>query len=327
MAEAERSAISAGLLHVFHRAGFRRVARTNWLALAFKDPSHPSHHLQESNDPTSFDMDEASFDALPPGDRERRFPFHSAMVNMDTEGALAYIQANLASIHQKDDLNCTPLHVAAEIVCNNRGDTPISLLEQHMRGDRDFATALVRFCWTGHSDETCQTLMALKLAAGQQVPPPSDPSMPAWSVFKYDCSCGQCSSGWLSPRMHKRLYICADTAASLVRDALSFQEVVPRRPLPPGFVEYELPMGEFIPLDIRGGEVFQSYIKGYAEVFDAIASVLKKREKLTLQSILERTSSQYRESQYVGFYLSKGGLVEHALNAVIHNATGMNLIT
>ena len=144
----------------------------------------------------------------------------------DLPGAIrgAYSQ-NPAAVRQKDDRGFTPLHAAAyagnaEAVRillalpatsgiaedmrgrdNVAGRTPLELCEQKMRDIKESMQTLLG-TWSGHSSDALRVVYILKRAMGEDIPLTEDQYV---DQRRLGCTCGQCTDGWLSPRMRYRL--------------------------------------------------------------------------------------------------------------------------
>ena len=129
-------------------------------------------------------------------------------------------------IRRRDDMGFTPIHIAASFTnlpavrallslppeCGISEDltsrdnvelsTPLEVCEQRLRDTREFTETLVGSLPGGSDDSGLRVLYLLKRAAGEDVGDSEDDFVHA---RRYGCTCGQCTEGWLSPRMRYRL--------------------------------------------------------------------------------------------------------------------------
>ncbi|KAH9896748.1 hypothetical protein C8Q73DRAFT_686866 [Cubamyces lactineus] len=248
----------------------------------------------------------------------------------DLPGAIrdAYGQ-NPAAVRQKDDRGFTPLHAAAyagnaEAVRallalpaasgvaedlrardNVAGRTPLELCEQKMRDIKESMQTLLG-TWSGHSSDAVRVVYLLRRAMDEDIPLTEDQFV---DQRRLGCTCGQCTDGWLSPRMRYRL-LCE---AEITSDTMSMST---------------LGLGSFgsftsdlailrLPEDIREGRITKSFYNGYAAVVHAIVGVLRRPGMAGLptaanvQSLLRGQGARF---------FNQGGRVEHAMDYVLHCA-------
>ena len=153
-------------------------------------------------------------------------PLHVMIASVKTPFVGNVIRSEYASnpsnIRKKTADGFTPIHMAAAVQnvhalrtllelgvgddlqdsANKLGTTPLEALDSAMRSNRQFMDTMLGV-WNGYSveDLTCQYL--LKWAMGMPLVPPSEAEYV--HQRKYGCTCGQCTDGWLSPRMRFRL--------------------------------------------------------------------------------------------------------------------------
>lgn len=81
-----------------------------------------------------------------------------------------------------------------------------------------------------------------------------------------------------------------------------------------------VPYSRYIPKEIRKAGIYPTFLKGYGEVFGAIAQALKIKNglpNLTHKSILARLDGDFIGARNVQHYFQKGGKIEHALLGVL----------
>lgn len=205
--------------------GFRRIGRTSFLCYS-PDPNHPSHQIAIAADATLLANDFADASSTSPADLEAHYPLHIAIASVKTPLVVDLIHTAHANdpliIHKKAPDGLTPIHMAAGMqnvhalrtllelgvgddlqdAANKLGTTPLEALDSAMRSNRQFMDSMLGI-WNGYSveDLTCQYL--LKQALGIPLVPPSEAEYV--DQRKLGCTCGQCTDGWLSPRMRFRL--------------------------------------------------------------------------------------------------------------------------
>ncbi len=81
------------------------------------------------------------------------------------------------------------------------GWTPTEACERQMRSDREFAETLLPN-WDGNATDALHVLYLLKTALGDDIQVTREQFV---RDRRWGCSCGQCTDGWLSPRMRYRL--------------------------------------------------------------------------------------------------------------------------
>jgi len=114
--------------------------------------------------------------------------------------------------------------------------------------------------------------------------------------------------------MKYRLQVCAEITSDIMCDHLSQND------------EEEAPsygyLYSFIPLNIRAG-MRNSYIRGFALIYNAIRSVLMQDIPPTAHAITAELASQPHspeEHSYLAHYFTHGGRVQHALNGLIYRS-------
>lgn len=198
---------------MYANAGFRRVGRSDFVCYALSDANHASHRLAASDDAEP--LDSHTIQARPLA----QLPIHAALrdrteLDVVLDLIRTHHRAEPSSIRVKDAYGGTPLHFAAhharfavisELLNlgahddvhekDTKGSTPLSCLERTMRTRRDESMPWGSF--KGQKDEACQCQILLMTSMGL--------SPPSLEMMKWGCTCGQCTDGWLSPRMRLRL--------------------------------------------------------------------------------------------------------------------------
>ncbi|TFK87190.1 hypothetical protein K466DRAFT_575948 [Polyporus arcularius HHB13444] len=323
----------------FRKNHFRRVGRTQFLAYAV-DASHPSRSLPIASDVAeqrqSFDeqhppaggpastLGAASLeDPLCP----LRVVIASQRLGIPTPDVVKRIQDAFKQkpslVREKEEHGFAPLHVAA--MCQNslavkallelppqsgvledlndrdnrEGLTPLELCEREMRTTKEFSQTLLG-TWSGYSCTALRTVHALRRASGENIDVSEDEYV---EMSRWGCTCGRCTSGWLSPRMRYRLLctaqVCADNmmVMGLMRDG-------------PGY--------EHLPEDIQETGVSKTFYRGYEAVVRAIADVLQKPGTAGVP-LAENIRAIPRREMH-GFLDRPGGTVECALDYVVLSA-------
>lgn len=263
----------------------------------------------------------------------------------DIEGAIrdAYSR-NPTLIHQKDDRGFTPLHAGAYAANlpavkallalpaeaniaedahardNVAARTPVELCEQKMRDLKEMMQSLIGN-WPGHSEDALRVVFLLKRAAGENIAVTEDAFVAA---RKWGCTCGQCTDGWLSPRMRYRLLStctlfpremllrCGTAEAEISSDGMQMNTWDATSA---GSFEFDLAVG-YLPPEVRK-RVTKAVYRDYTSVVRAITEVLKKPEAAGLPTA---ANVQAELLGRAGYFFGKGGKVEHAMDYVLHSA-------
>jgi hypothetical protein len=132
--------------------------------------------------------------------------------------------------------------------------------------------------------------------------------------------------GVLTPRQDHRLRYYTENFGDSARDeAPEFQN---QRPLPSEDMEWQVPLWMHIPKNVRGQEVYKSFVYGWVQVLEAIQNIYCSRDVLpmvdevTLE--LTRGGSNY-DNRYTEFFFRNGGKVEFAIDGLIHAAKDSDL--
>jgi len=131
--------------------------------------------------------------------------------------------------------------------------------------------------------------------------------------------------GVLTPRQRKRLEfyieIKNDEATTMTPEFTKY------KPRPSEDMEMGVPYWEHIPQNVRGTEVFKSFVHGWAQVFEAAKEILCPRDLSRHTPALptvgavtnELTGGRYKyDDRYTSHFFGKGGRVEHVLDGLLH---------
>ena len=130
--------------------------------------------------------------------------------------------------------------------------------------------------------------------------------------------------GVLTPRQHLRLKFYVEVKSDEAKNVPEFTKYQPR---PSEEMDFEMPYWNHIPADVRGREVYKSFVHGWSQVFQAIAEVLCPRNGRHAPALPtatavtnELTHGRYRyDDRYTSHFLQRGGRVEYALDGLIHD--------
>ncbi|VDB87275.1 unnamed protein product [Peniophora sp. CBMAI 1063] len=346
-------------VRTFHTVGFRRIGRSVFFARALKDTLHPSLSLEAHEDASEISRPELSrpLPALSPfmrtlvqadwPENARRLPLHAMIVSDDCSDsrivdALSQLTTpnELAHICLADPvaMNATPLHLAAMrsrasvviklLTMNARGNLftatahgrlPLDCLQQKMREERVFASAVGMQNWPGHSALSIETQAILLAAMGKPVPNED--------AARWGCTCGHCVKGWFSLRMLYQVSVRAEVAMDMLQHSLDLtpaDETRGRTRLYKSSTLDNVHFMKYIPEQICAQGVHATFIKGYGAVLRAIASITRRNKIPTLQLVTSHAldgRDDHFAARAVDFFLKKGGRVEHALNGVLHAAS------
>ncbi|KAF7375117.1 Ankyrin repeat family protein [Mycena sanguinolenta] len=322
-----------GIVAFFRKAGYRRVGRTPFFGYS-QDPEHPSRQLSylDDFDEDVFSTEEGSHPGL---------SLQTAIIQDNSEKIVSIIQNAHAldprSISLPDVHGFRPIFVAVRIKnllalrtlislgvsaedfnCRNNKDhlTPLEACNADMCSQRDFEE-IFKF-WEGYSDISLHIKATLKRAMGHPMPPTDEEYV---AQKKWGCTCGNCLEGWLSPRTLIRLKDEAEMAFDTAQETIEIEQMIPKEPLQPLSIEMN-PILCYIPRRLWH-ETYKTFILGYGHVMTSIAQLLSRSilpTKSTVIAQLQNGQLQYFDVQAAKFYFDKGGLVEHALAAIIGNA-------
>ncbi|KAI0030341.1 hypothetical protein K488DRAFT_54470 [Vararia minispora EC-137] len=362
--EEEYKAGQAAAIGLFRKAGFRRVGNTHFFAYALADGSHPSRSLsadvdynpeQSSGKPD--DDSNITLPSLPTSvllaslvepeftDSARRFPLHATLsIGNKTEAQIICIleqlstDEELAHLHLKDLSvdGVTVLHIAADrgmphvidkllqmgasIDLNTRssqGFTPLDLLERQLRATREFLGTL-QIAFAGHDAQFVLAKTKLLQAMGSE-------NIPSSERLKWGCTCGECTGGWLSPRMRYQMKVQAEVNADMMLDSLeSVGRSIRFKPLSEEDIDTYLGgWTDYLPPSVHERGITRPVIRGYAALLSSISLVLNLGEIPTPAAVYDqaRLGGYIVESRTdwwaVTAFFDHGGMVEHALNYLL----------
>ncbi|KAK0499412.1 ankyrin repeat family protein [Armillaria luteobubalina] len=337
-----RDASNDTLVSFFRKNGFRRIGRTNFLGYS-PNPNHPSRRILPESDvesledrfPDSGTPTISPIELLAHGpdtiDEERRnkYPLHYAIVDQNTPDITAVIQSfydrDPASIHVPDDRGFAPVFIAARAsnihalnklieigvtedlknTNNIEGVTPLDGVLDSMQSTREFCEAMLG-TWPGNSEADMKIVRILKTA--MKLPADGD------NQLQFGCTCGQCSGGWLSPRMRFALRV----QAAFYEDTLPMDLDHFTRGEALDASEEMIGCGttDYLPPALQR-RMFKSFYMGFTTIFEVISNIMKNDSQIPkLQDMQNDAISEWGTS----FYFSKGGRVEYALDAVTNSA-------
>ncbi|DBA84876.1 hypothetical protein WJX77_010566 [Trebouxia sp. C0004] len=272
-------------------------------------------------------------------DVNKSMALHNA-VAAQQKACIQYLAAEGADVNGQDHKGSTPLHIAAcegklEYVqllvrlganCASKdhmGYTPLDVCTLKMQNLRDIAGIADTF--TAHQDAHLAITGCLQEAALRQNLHASVASIPFYRS-KQGCTCGQCSGGFLSPRMKHRLIWTANETVDMVDD--SIDDCIPEWPcdLTNNLCMENLWLFEYVPLPLRE-RVSKSFAKGWHATLDIIAKLLEANVlpmatavKATAELPSQRPTAQCCHPKAARFFLQKGGRVEYALDAILSHS-------
>ncbi|OSD07895.1 hypothetical protein PYCCODRAFT_362395 [Trametes coccinea BRFM310] len=227
---------------------------------------------------------------------------------------------------EKDDRGFTPLHAAAYTGNlpatrtllglpadsgvtedlygrdNVAGRTPLELCEQAMQDTKEMAQTLLG-SWPGYSAHAVAVVFLLKRAMGEHIPLTEDEYV---ASRRLGCTCGQCTDGWLSPKMRYRLTKTAEVQADIMRMSSWGND----------FMLTNLAL-EHLPPEIEANGVSRAFTMAYTAVVQAIRDVLRVPGSAgiptpdAVEGVLHGQGDQFFQG---------GGRVEHASDYVLRCA-------
>ncbi|TBU58266.1 hypothetical protein BD310DRAFT_977436 [Dichomitus squalens] len=199
---------------------------------------------------------------------------------------------------------CNLAAVEALIELPLTGQTPLEAFEQEMAEREDdfgfFGT------WSGDAPEAQSILYLLKQAAEENAGTWENQSVAA---RRWGCTCGQCTDGWLSPRMRYRLKWAAEVTADFIM--LQCSDLQPDERMHSGLGLDDLPES------LKADGVSKSFYVAYANAIDAVARVLKRPSRAGLPTIPSLMAEFGRKT--IAF-TSGGGTALHAVRCVLETA-------
>ncbi|KAN0083849.1 hypothetical protein V8E54_002937 [Elaphomyces granulatus] len=295
--------------------GFRRIGSSCWFGLA-SDPDHPNHRLAAADD--------YNLPALPPQtsypEMEYLLKSRPKLSDIDYVGELSRIFESAATDDPRWkstglDGN-TVLHVAAienkpasaqwilgrtkelHQQRNAQGETPLDAMLTNLEDTRttlcmNILTQDVSDEFTGYSDAAVLCLMHLNNCVN-----PNDVDM---QRFKYGCTCGQCISGFLSPRMRFALECQTEIWFDFLNEDIDSGKY---------WVQANSTSLVFLPRQPRHNlKTNQSMRKGFTNLCNHIATCLKKSIIPTEENVMMvlRDASEWPPS--CRNFLERGGTV------------------
>ncbi|KAI0701630.1 hypothetical protein C8Q76DRAFT_802596 [Earliella scabrosa] len=320
-------------VHPFHEISFRRVGRTSFVAFSV-DPRHPSRRLSIEND--VHEHITPDYPPTPSGEGDEDV-IHVLQLLIRTADTNSFMDASAMDriirelyailpvlVNWKDELGCKPLHVAARFCNLTAVRTLLSLLPEQVilqqLADRDNREGLtpLESCervqrsarerqetssfWIGYSDDALRIIYLLRCAAGEALDVSEDAFVRA---NRYGCTCGQCTMGWLTPRMRHRIQATADTLSDYIDESIEFAHG--------GALAERLFTIQFLER-FRRITFTKAFCEGYAAVVRTIAEQLTIPGVLPLPSSIRATALALRVA--IVFFV-RGGVVQDALRSVL----------
>ncbi|KAF9479111.1 hypothetical protein BDN70DRAFT_932869 [Pholiota conissans] len=324
----------AEAIDLFRKIGFRRIGRTEYMGYSPRS-DHPSRRLFKEEDPDQLGNEFEDVPNMMSEQRKIQYPLHSAIQTNKTSEISAILKVVHAldntTIHRPDDKGFTPLHIAAayanphavrtllelgatsdlQKTSNSEHVTPLDALQDKMRRDCEVAEVM-RIKWEGHSREALACEFSFKKAL--HLPLENKTEGEYYASRRFGCTCGSCLETWLSPRMMERLKFIAWAKSEFLEPLFSVMD--PNEPLLRINEDKELRSTlAYLPLDLASG-MNRSFYLGLCETFKAICYTLAESRcgPPTPREVIEMA---LRAGLDVHSYLSKGGRVEYALDAVL----------
>lgn len=295
--------------------GFRRIGSSPWFGLA-SDSEHPSHHLGAGND---YEIPAVPFSTLDP---EVECNLKDALESTDND----YIELLSQVFHDAagddprwtltDAHGNTVLHLAAAKIKpnsvqwilsrtqvllqqrNGQGETPLDALLMNLEDCRtthrfNASTEDVSDQFAGFSDAAVLCLISLN--GGTQVTGVDRQRL------KYGCTCGQCLSGFLSPRMRFALECQADIWSDFLLEYIDDGKF---------WVRSNRTCLAFLPRDVQNNlKTNKSMRKGFMNLCNHIATCLQRNIVPNEQNVemVLREANEWPPTSRV--FLQRGGSV------------------
>ncbi|KAE8310994.1 hypothetical protein BDV41DRAFT_543273 [Aspergillus transmontanensis] len=309
-------------LHFWRSCGFRRVGSTDWFGYSM-DPGHPANLLKADDD---FD---APLTICPSPGME---VFFNDFIGMDDHALSERLRTLFSSgseyqfLHQYvDRQGNTLLHILAieskpESVRralaymrdltssrNIRGETPLEALQARLEEDRTVgfvndAMAVTADSFTGFSNTSIYCLMLLRDI--------TSPSLEEVDRLRFGCTCGECISGFLSPRMHFALAWQAFRWSVFLRDDISLGSV---------WIRLNAEILAFTPERLRQKlEARRAMREGFAAMAGFVATCLEDRLLPTEENLRKMV---FRSGELFSLnYLQRGGTVSAVASMLFRQA-------
>ncbi|KAJ8487101.1 hypothetical protein ONZ51_g4399 [Trametes cubensis] len=241
----------------------------------------------------------------------------------------AYLQ-DPTSVRKRDCRGFSPLHVAAyagNVLAartllglpvlsgiaedvrardNVDGRTPLEFCEDTIRDSREKAQMTVDAdAWSGHGTNVLRIIFLLKKAAGEHIGLTEDEFV---AQRRWGCTCGQCTAGWLSPKMRYRLFWQTKTMADAIDRARHAPEAFP--------LASDWPALSHIPPEILKKSL-KSFYRDYAVVMRVISRVLARPGSAGLPTAANVCAELY--GKVTGFFANGCG-ARDVMDFVLHSA-------
>ncbi|KAJ8064683.1 hypothetical protein OCU04_007004 [Sclerotinia nivalis] len=333
----------------FHRSlGFRRIGASSCFGLS-SDPDHKSHSLAikddyDPPDPVPGPVEEPEIVIVTmPGEeedfrvsaygkeleekrlnklKERLTPLHFAAVTLpDTELVEFYKAYQVEDgkewkqgvkwlLDNANDEQCLTL------ARNLKGYTPLEALQDDLnvlrtQRKRGMMTIVIADKFSGFTPDAilCQFVLLTGLM------PLKHSDTPLCLRLKYGCTCGECTGGFMSPRMKLALLFQAEREYEIMNDALEMMNHGENSTdwlfLAEDLVEHVTPALQ------RNFKTNKSLRQGFVNMFDHIATCLKANKAPTRQNVLQAWEESGEWPPVTRNYLQWGGTVENKVEAVL----------
>ena len=318
------------IAYAFYRSlGFRRIGSSRWLGYA-SDSNHPSRYVAMDSD---FDRPEVQHESAQP-----ELAHLIEMKEMDDVAALALLEQFLTK--RPDDDHCwlatdkqgnTVMHSAArnakpkcirwllakafaaqmQATRNNDGDTPLDALFfklEETRTQREFRGTRIDHvsdCFKGQSKAAVACIARLngKTALGEL----------ERKRLTYGCTCGECLSGFISPRMAFTILNAAETSHEMLGGFQIGKDGS-------DWVDWHKQYLTHLPDAVRNNlKTNKSMRQGFANLFGYIAACLKAKKVPTEKNISEAWEASGEWPPATANFLRRGGTVAAAANAAFEH--------
>ena len=307
--------------------GFRRIGSSCWFGLA-SDQDHPGHRLAAGDDynlppflpqtaPPEMELLLVNRPKISDIDyvEELRWIFESAATN-DPRWKSTDLRGNtllhIAAIEEKPVTAQWILGKTKELreQRNAEGETPLDTLLEKLEDTRTIRriflmTENISDDFTGYNDAAVLCLMYLKNCVN-----PTDVDM---QRLRYGCTCGQCISGFLSPRMRYALHCQAEVWSDLLNEFIDDGNY---------WVEYNDISGlTFLPRQVQNNmKTNKSMRTGFTNLCSHIATCLKKNIIPTEQNVMMVLRDANEWPPCCRNFLERGGTVTAAATMIFQRA-------
>lgn len=307
--------------------GFRRIGSSCWFGLA-SNPDHPGHCLAAADD---YNLP-PFLPQTPSPEMEQLLMNRPQLSDVDYLGELRRIFESAAIDDPRwkstDLRGNTLLHIAAmedkpvtaqwilgrakglHEQRNAEGETPLDTLLEKLEAVRTIRriflmTEDISDGFTGYEDAAVLCLMHLKHCVN-----PIDVEI---RRFKYGCTCGQCISGFLSPRMRYALYCQAEVWFDLLNEFIDDGKY---------WVEYNDISGlMFLPRQVQNNmKTNKSMRTGFTNLCSHIATCLKKSIIPTEQNVMMVLRDASEWPPCCRNFLERGGTVTAVATMIFQRA-------